>query len=85
MTEEGPALRLFWPGTVESTRSYLPGAMIRQEAHEQAKALLEHDHPELRLEGAAKALRIGGDGIEQGLPTPYGYLFTYRTFTRGRA
>ena len=84
MIAEGPELRIFWPGTEELTRSYLPDDLIRAEAHEQAKALVERDHPELRLDGAAKALRIGGDGIERGLPAAYGYLFTYRTLTRGR-
>lgn len=84
MIAEGPELRIFWPGTDELTRSYLPDEMVRAEVHEQAKASLARSHPELRLDGSAKALRIGGDGVEFGLPAAYGYLFTYRTLTRGR-
>ncbi len=82
-TSDGPEVRLFWPGTDETTHSYLPDAAIRSEAHADALAKLEMDHQDLRLDGAAKALRIGGDGLDRGLPTAYGYLFTYRTKRRG--
>jgi hypothetical protein len=78
----GPEVRLFaaMPGS-DDCRSAYPSGRVMDALHEQARAQIMM-HPHLRLAGAARVIRIGGDGLARGLPAPYGYLAIYQTVRR---